>query len=365
MRARGLLSLLYLALPLALALALGLSGCTPSADECRDPSRDEPCEKLSNYGFFQGALSALQPADGVIPYAPNTPLFSDYAAKDRFLYLPPGTHAMYADPEPLALPVGAIAIKTFSYPFDMRNPALGRRIVETRLLINQPAGLVAYPYVWNDDQTEATLSRIGATVNVSWVHSDGSMRSDAYVVPNTNMCADCHKSDETTMRLIGIKARQLNGDYPYASGSENQLAYWQRMGLLTAVPEGAPLPRLPVWNDPATGTLEERARAWLDVNCGHCHNGTGMASNTGLDLRYEQTSPGKLGMCRSPVAAGKGTGGRLYDVVPGQPDSSILVFRIESTMPKVMMPEQGRKLAFAEGIALVRQWIQNMPGSCP
>jgi uncharacterized repeat protein (TIGR03806 family) len=333
-------------------------------DECRDPGRGEPCDNLSSYGFFQGALAALQPAAGVVPYAPNTPLFSDYAFKDRFLYLPPGGHATYAGSEPLELPVGAIAIKSFAFPFDMRMPELGRRVIETRLLIHQPAGWVAFPYVWNDSQTEATLSRVGATVNVSWVHTDGTMRSDAYVVPNTNMCADCHKSDEQTTRLIGIKPGQLNGDYAYAGGTENQLAYWTRTGLLTGAPAAALAPRLPVWNDPASGTLDQRARAWLDVNCAHCHNGTGMASNTGLDLRYEQTDPGKVGTCRSPVAAGKGTGGREYDIVPGKPDASVLLFRIESTLPKIMMPEQGRKLAFAEGIALIRQWITELHGSC-
>ncbi len=90
-----------------------------------------------------------------------------------------------------------------------------------------------------------------------------------------------------------------------------------------------------------------------------------MASTTGLDLRYEQTDPAKLGQCKSPVAAGKGTGGRLFDVVPGQPDQSVLVYRIESTEPKVMMPEDGRQLADTEGIALIRQWITELPGSCP
>ena len=351
-------------LALFLALFLGLFGCSPGPDECRDPGRAEPCENLSSYGFFQGALSALQPAAGVVPYAPNTPLFSDYATKYRFLYLPPGASASYADPDALELPVGSIAIKTFAFPKDMRTPALGQRIMETRLMIHQPAGWVAFPYVWNDSQTEATLSAVGATVDVSWIHTDGAMRSDAYMVPNTNMCKDCHKSDEATMRLIGIKARQLNGDYPYAGGTENQLAYWARTGLLIGAPVAAAAPRLPVWNDPQTGTVAQRARAWLDVNCAHCHNGSGMASNTGLDLRYEQNEPGKLGVCRSPVAAGKGTGGREYDVVPGHPDSSVLLFRIESTVPKIMMPEEGRKLAFAEGIALIREWILGMPDAC-
>ena len=350
----------------ALVLALGLAACsTPGPDECRDVTRDPPCEKLSGYGFFQGALSALQPAARVVPYQPNTPLFSDYAAKYRFLYVPAGAQVPYTAPDALEPPVGSIAIKTFAYPFDMRNPQGGQRIIETRLLRHRPAGWEALPYLWSDDQGEATLNKLGGQFAVHWVHTDGQMRTDNYVVPNTNMCKDCHESDEVTMKLIGIKAAQLNGDYAYPGGTENQLAHWTKSGLLAGAPAPADAPRLPVWDDPATGTLEERARAWLDVNCAHCHDGNGMASTTGLDLRYLQTDPGKYGVCKSPVAAGKGTGGRLFDIVPGQPDASILVYRIESTQPKVMMPEDGRQLPFTEGIALVRQWIQGIMGSCP
>ncbi len=350
----------------ALLLPLwGLLGCgSPGPDECRDVTRGEPCAELSGYGFFAGALSSLKPVAQVIAYTPNTPLFSDYATKSRFLYLPAGAQVAYRAPDAFDPPVGAIAIKTFAYPFDLRDSSLGQRIIETRLLFHQPAGWQALPYLWNADQTEATLNKLGAPVHVSWTHTDGKIRSDEYVVPNVNMCKDCHQSDQMTMKLIGIKAAQLNGDYPYPEGSENQLTHWARTGLLGGLPPGMPAPRLPVWDDPGTGTVAERARAWLDVNCAHCHDGSGMASTTGLDLRYEQDDPGKFGQCKSPVAAGKGTGGRFYDVVPGKPNSSILLYRIESTEPKVMMPEDGRQLAFVEGIALVRQWIEGLAGSC-
>ncbi len=344
---------------------LGLYGCDPGPDQCRDVTRDDPCEKLSGYGFFQGALSSLTPAAQVTPYSPNTPLFSDYAVKFRFLYLPQGEQVSYTDMGAFDPPVGSFAIKTFTYPLDMRNPQLGQRIIETRLLMHQPDGWQGLPYIWNDDQTEATLNKLGTHVEVNWIHTDGTMRSDDYVVPNTNMCKDCHESDQVTMKLIGIKAGQLNGDYAYPGGSQNQLAYWSAQGVLTGAPTPGAAPKLPVWNDPTTGSVTDRARAWLDVNCAHCHDDSGMASTTGLDLRYEQTDPAKLGQCKSPVAAGKGTGGRLFDVVPGQPDQSVLVYRIESTEPKVMMPEDGRQLADTEGIALIRQWITELPGSCP
>ena len=88
----------------------GLLGCgSPGPDECRDVSRGEPCDNLSGYGFFEGALSALKPVARVIPYAPNTPLFSDYATKTRFLYLPTGAQVAYGEPQAFDPPVGSIA----------------------------------------------------------------------------------------------------------------------------------------------------------------------------------------------------------------------------------------------------------------
>jgi hypothetical protein len=118
---------------------------------------------------------------------------------------------------------------------------------------------------------------------------------------------------------------------------------------------------MPVWNDPNTGTLAERARAWLEMNCAHCHNPAGPAQQSGLDLRMAQADLTRGGLWKSPVAAGRGSGGRWYDIVPGKPDASILVYRIASTEPGVMMPELGRRLVDEEGLALVREWIASLP----
>lgn len=72
------------------------------------------------------------------------------------------------------------------------------------------------------------------------------------------------------------------------------------------------------------------------------------------------TAPLALGIGKAPVAAGKGSGGRMFSIVPGSPDESILVYRIESTDPGVMMPEMGRRLVHEEGVSLIREWIQSM-----
>ena len=90
-------------------------------------------EKLSDYGFFQGNIAQQQPAAGVVPYALNTPLFSDYAEKLRFMKLPDGRAVAYNDSAVLDFPVGTTLIKTFYFPTDFRDPAKGRRLMETRL----------------------------------------------------------------------------------------------------------------------------------------------------------------------------------------------------------------------------------------
>src|SRR5207244_1098077 len=109
------------------------------------------------YGLFLGSGQTQEPAPGVIPYDINTPLFSDYATKYRFVRLPPGTQATYHDSEVFEFPVGTILVKTFAYLHDLTEPAQGGRLVETRLLIHRPDGWIGLPYVWNDDQTEAML----------------------------------------------------------------------------------------------------------------------------------------------------------------------------------------------------------------
>ena len=129
--------------------------------------------------------------------------------------------------------------------------------------------------------------------------------------------------------------------------------------MLEGLPREGVLPKLAAY-DNAEVPIDQRARAWLEVNCAHCHRLDGPARNSGLQLLADVTNPATYGVGKAPVAAGKGTGGRLFSIVPGKPDESILQFRIESTEPGVMMPEMGRKLQHEEGVKLVREWISAM-----
>jgi len=318
-----------------------------------------PLSKLSAYGLFSGRLSDQLPAQDVIPYILNTPLFSDYAEKLRFVKIPAGTKIAYNDSAVFEFPKGTILVKTFYFPFDFRNPAIGRQLIETRLLIYEEKEWKAYPYIWNQEQTDAYLDVAGDTKQVKYIDEQGKSRQQAYYIPNMNQCKGCHNISET-MFPIGPSAKQLSGTFNYGHVKESQLTHWAQLGILDGITEKTSFPSAIVWNDPSTGTVNERARLWLDINCGHCHRPNGPASTSGLFLTSEEKDPLRIGVRKTPVAAGKGSGDLQFGIFPGQPDKSILLYRMESKDPGVMMPELGRSLSNKEAIALIKQWIKEM-----
>ncbi|WP_340646384.1 SO2930 family diheme c-type cytochrome [Phenylobacterium sp.] len=348
-----------LAAVLAALLSLGAAP-KPAPVSLDELLAETPAPTLDAYGLFTDA-GARTPNAGLTPYALNTPLFTDYAEKSRFVFLPPGTRATYTPTGAFAFPVGATLVKTFAYPADLRRPKAPLRFIETRLLIHKPQGWVALTYVWNTEQTKAVLKRAGARVPVAVIDRRGQPLTIDYAVPNTNQCKECH-SLSGELAPIGPKARNLNGDLAYGGKRENQLAHWTRTGLLVGAPAPRAAPRTAVWND-AREPLADRARAYLDGNCGHCHNPQGMASNSGLFLHLEETDPANQGIRRRPVAAGRGSGGLEFDIDPGSPETSILLHRMNSVEPGVMMPELSRTLVDEEGVALIANYLRSLPAT--
>jgi uncharacterized repeat protein (TIGR03806 family) len=356
-------------LPFALVLAL-LAACGGGAQgPCDGPPADafaNPPERLSAWCILGREGGALVPRNGAVPYTLNTPLFSDYALKQRVLWLPPGTRAEYRATGPLELPVGSVVAKTFAYPPDLRRPDEDVRLLETRLLVRTQDGWQGLPYVWNEEGTDATYEPAGGFHDVQWLDAAGEARGTSYLVPNKNQCKKCHESGaDSQLRLLGPTAAQLNRDVDYAEGRENQLSRLSRLGLLSGAPSPAEAPRMPRWDDPSTGTLSARARAYLEANCAHCHSETGPARTTGLYLQSGHEDAFRLGVCKTPVAAGAGSGGYSFDIVPGAPEKSILVYRLGSNDPRVAMPELGRSVVHQEGLALIQEWIRTLPGNCP
>ena len=315
----------------------------------------KPPKSLSEFGFFADN-AGRRPAEGVVPYALNTPLFTDYALKERYVYVPTGTIAAYQDEDAFVFPQGAALIKSFGYPADMREPDTDFRLIETRVLLNTDQGWKGYAYVWNADQTDAVLKIAGYKTNVSWTHTDGSTKTSRYVVPNVNQCKGCHIVGKE-MSPIGPKARHLNRNYDYQEGTDNQLTYWSAIGYLSGAPAPDKAPRLPRFDDASDGSLSERARAYLDINCSHCHSPAGPANTSGLYLESFTADPSQWGLWKRPVAAGRGSGGLDFAIHPGKPDQSIVALRMGSSDPGVMMPELGRSMVHTEGLDLIREWI--------
>ena len=362
------------------------ASCAHAPREVTFHAGDNP-DSLAAWGLFTVEGGRITPHRGMVTYELQAPLFSDYAQKWRTVWMPQGTHAAYRRDTAFDFPVGTIITKTFYYttPTGAASPQTSGdvvkmtpatyqpgiegldlahvRLIETRLLVRRAEGWVGLPYVWNAAGTDATLERTGAEVPLTF--DDGHAKTSfVYQVPNQNQCAGCHTADYRDRKLnpIGLKARLLNRDFGGEGGEINQLQRLVRVGYLAGLP-GADVPRDANWQDPHAGAAAQ-ARAYLDANCSHCHSATGPARTSGLWLDANTVDPRVLGMCKPPVAAGRGTGDRPFDVVPGHVDKSILAYRMQSSDPGEMMPETGRSLVHKEGVDLIIRYITTLKGAC-
>jgi uncharacterized repeat protein (TIGR03806 family) len=327
------------------------------------------CPKLSDYGLFKdAAVSTQDPSDRGFLYRLNNELFTDYAEKARFIFLPPNTQMVYQADGVMDFPVGTIISKTFSL-FMADGDRSKPQQIETRLLTKRKKGWVATEYLWDIDKKEAFLFLGGAVRDMRILpHGRGEAISITYGVPNRRQCASCHVTDSEfglgQLKPIGPKAKFLNW---MPDGQKNQLADFVEKGFLKGLPQNpADVPTLPIWHRPETGTLDARAKAYLEINCAHCHNPVGPAKNTGLYLLTNVSSDTVMyGKCKPPVAAGPGTGGRPVDVTPGKADESILIYRVDHSNLAVRMPQLGRSVAHAEAVDMLKEWINKMaPEKC-
>ncbi len=215
-----------------LLLSVGAATETPAVDfDVEAP----PAQHLSQHYFFVDAAHQI-PNRRVLPYDLNTPHFADYAQLHRFVWLPEHKRIRCEGEDKLVFPVGTVLILTVGYLDDIRDPTSHERIIETRLFVNRRAGWEGLQYIWNDDVSEARLSVTGTSADVSWVHYDGSQRRHRYLAPNRNECNQCHEIDGVVQPLGPIDIGQINRDYRYTDGVENQLGHWTRVGYLTGTP---------------------------------------------------------------------------------------------------------------------------------
>ena len=324
---------------------------------------------LSEYQLFENPCDpTANPSARGVPYTLSSPLFTDYASKYRFVFVPTDTTATYQADASFDFPIGTVLTKTFALPADTSERGIEQEnMIETRLLIHRENGWVALPYVWNADRTDATLDLNGERVSTRLIHNDQTYSLN-YAVPDPQKCVRCHKNGETTLPL-GPKARFLNTDFDYGNGPENQLQHWLAAGILSGLPEDTgSIDQIPDFSDSTSissippSELEAYAKGWLDVNCGHCHRPGGDASNTNFHGYWElnfATQKNAHGVCQRPISYG---GGDLsWIIYPGNAEESILVQRMNTRNGGDRMPPLGRDLIHAEGVALVSAWINNLP----
>jgi len=264
-------------------------------------------EKLSEYGIFKTPQNNLHPNASFVSYSIATTLFTDYSEKQRLISIPPGSRVVPSGNNLPVFPVGTILVKTFFYYKDARDTAKGRQLIETRVETKDATTWHLATYVWNKEQTEAFLVTDGGKQEINWINSSGEQRSLTYQVPSSRECSSCHKSGDG-LQPIGPKLRNLNMDVVRDGVKYNQLTYLQQAGILSSVNPAA-FNNLPDWQA-IQMPLQSRARAYLDVNCAHCHNNKGNASRTrfrfDFDLPFEETGmPGNGNRILRAISSGR------------------------------------------------------------
>jgi len=339
---------------------------TPGTDINWPALASSRCQYLSDYRLFTGNPDNpdnLAQSSGGIHYQLNSELFSDHARKQRYLFIPGNQKADFDAHDVFQFPQGTVLVKVFSLPtISTAHPE--SEIMEVRLLIHRAHGWVFIPYVWNPSIEDAELAIAGSRQPVSFSHQHQAPNQTQeqrlnfnYESPSQLACASCHRKDTDTgvvFSPIGPKARHLNRNIIIDGQAVNQLEYWQHRGIIS-LPE-APLPFAPDWRD-TTYPLQQRAKAYLDINCAHCHSDQGAAALSGLRLEYGREVGYLHGVCNS--AHGWRGGG--YDIWPGLGSESSIPLRMELNEAKDRMPPIGRQVSDDEAVDLIREWIDSLP----
>jgi uncharacterized repeat protein (TIGR03806 family) len=329
--------------------------------------------KLSETGIFTSTKDHIV-APGIIPYSVNAQLWGDHAVKDRFIALP-GTSQIgfdeitYPQPSPGAppgwkFPDGTVLVKTFSMEMERGNPKSKKRL-ETRLLHFQYFGgsdeigdqyWRGYTYVWNDEQTDATLLAAGGgDLNLA-VKVDGKVVEQKYHFPSRAECTLCHNN--AAKFALGVNTMQMNRDHDYGGVTANQLATLEHIGVFTkklpATPEK--LPKLADFHD-AKLPAETRARSYLDSNCSICHRKWGGGN---AEFRLLSTIPlAEMGIADVPPQHGAFDIKNARLIAPGDPNRSIILYRMAKT-GLGRMPHIGSNVVDESAVGFVREWIRGL-----
>lgn len=322
-----------------------------------------PYPKLSDYHFFTGDIKLQIPSRDVIAFEPASSLFTDYALKKRFIWMPAGVKASYvADNKILDFPVGTVLIKTFYYT--TIQPGNLTKLIETRLMIRKNDGWKFYEYLWNDAQTEADLVGAddfanGSSKTITFTKPDGTDITTDYRIPSDGECFACHKINEIATP-IGVKPQNINHTHVYGSTTKNILQKLLEQGYLQSYPSS--IVSTVDYHD-TTQPLDLRLRSYLDINCAHCHQDQARCYYRPIRLPFSQTNvDSNIGIC---VTADEEISSTLQKIIsPGNYSKSIMDYRMISNDESERMPLLGRTIVHDEGVALLEEYISSLTQTC-
>lgn len=284
---------------------------------------------LSDLNIFSGDLADLIPSIYTFEYDLVTPLFTDYAHKQRLIALPPDTSMHFIDNGFPEFPNGTLIAKTFYYNEDDRDESLGRTIIETRVLIKTNNEWELGNYTWNVAQTEAVLTTESALVPISFIDEDGETKNVDYVIPSASDCFTCH-SNAGNETPIGPKLRTMN--------MNDQLQNLIDMQYLTGISDVSSIEQLPDWEN-TSYSREERSRAYFDVNCAHCHSDGGFCE-TQSSLRLLWETP--------------------FDDTNIYTQRFSIINRMQTYQQGFSMPYIGTTFIHAEGFELIQSYLNGL-----
>jgi uncharacterized repeat protein (TIGR03806 family) len=288
---------------------------------------------LSDLNIYIGNLNELNISPTAFEYNLSTPLFSDYSHKQRIIALPENTSMEFNGEGLPIFPDNTVIAKTFFYNLDERNLSLGRIIIETRILLKINGGWETGDYKWNEAQTEAVLDLAGSELPVTWIDAEGTSNSITYKIPSNMDCATCHNTYDE-VKPIGPKLRTLNFDID----GVNQLEQFIANDQLTGISSSASVRNLPNWEDPSI-SLASRARAYMDINCAHCHipGGTG-ADEATLNLAFETS----------------------LEATNILEQTFLIDYRITADVEGIRMPFIGTTIFHTEGVELIQAYLSTL-----
>lgn len=284
---------------------------------------------LSDLNLFTGNLADLDPSLYAFEYDLVTPLFTDYAHKQRLIALPLGTSMQYIGDGFPDFPNGTLIAKTFYYNEDDRDETLGRTLIETRILIKSNDAWELGNYKWNDQQTDATLTTDSANVPINFIDSEGEAKNIDYVIPSATDCFTCH-SNAGNETPIGPRLRTMN--------MNDQLQNLIDQHYLTGINDASSITQLPDWED-TSYSREARSRAYFDVNCAHCHSEGGFCE-TQSTLRLLFETP--------------------FDDTNIYTQRFSIINRMQNYQQGFSMPFIGTTLIHAEGFELIQSYLNGL-----